>query len=247
MKKIVERYLQEVHEELEPYQATWSPATHLALGDCGTVEDGLFTREANVRDFGVDFDEAASPATGRWVHKSSGAVEVTIQASGDAAKIPQIPAGKAGILLEFSREYAVVFVVPAGRETTIDNVHRLKQQLLQKAVEGPLAERFPQDFAVVTHVVTADVATVLISEERGGTYAASAEADFKAGLESLADASVEFSVASEHKVRTELKAETGATPLFRGFRLKRNGWGELTTGEVGKGLVAVEALPFEDL
>ncbi len=227
MAGIVERYVEEIAEQLKPYQATWAPATHLTLGDCGRIADGVFIREANVRHFGVDFDENPNPTTGRWVHKSSGSMTVTIQATGDAQKIPGVPQGKAGIEVSFSRKHAVVFLAPSGNETAIDNVVALKRELLAKALEGPLRERFPQDFAVVTHVVTADVATVLISEERDGKYVVTAEADFQAGLESLADASAEFTVATEHKVRTELRAETRATPLFRGFRLRRNGWGEL--------------------
>jgi hypothetical protein len=244
--EIVDRYLEEIRNQLQPYWATWSPSTHLALGDCGTIEDGVFTREANVRHFDVEFSENPNPVIGGWVHKSSGAMTVTIQAKVDAQKIEGVPQGKAGIEIRFSREHAVVFLAPSGNETTIDNIHLLKQQLVEKALEGSLQERFPDDFAVVTHVVTADAATVLISEDRDGKFVATAEADFKAGLESLADASIDFSVASEHKVRTALNAEKAATPLFRGFRLKRNGWGELVAGTL-ESPAPEDRLPFVDL
>lgn len=62
----------------------------------------------------------------------------------------------------------------------------------------------------------------------------------------MADGSLEFSVATEHKVRTELKADTFATLLFRWFRLKRNGWGELVASPLDREIGDAD-LPFVDL
>src|SRR4051812_42127538 len=242
---LAEQYVDGVREELK-YWATWGPGTHLSLGDCGPVVDGVFRREANVRDWDIDFDDTASPSNEDWSFNSDKNAEVTFQAQAENQKIPEIPQGTAGISIKFKNDQAAVLAIKGSNQGSIDNVHRLKQQVLAKGKEdGP--DAFPENFAVITDLVTADATTVLVEHASGGEYVASAKADLKAGLVDLANASLGLSVAHSKNVKTELEATANATPLFRGFRLKRSWWIWLQTKplEAVRG-EAEEELPFDD-
>jgi hypothetical protein len=240
---LAEKYINGIHHELG-YWATWGPATHLALGDCGPVEDGVFKREANIRDWGIEFDELPNPVTGGWSFISDKSAKITIQAKADNQSIPQVPQGRAGLSIAFEDDEAIVFAAHGGNETEIDNIHRLKLQLLERG-RGEGKDAFPRGFAVVTRLVTAASTTVLVTEAAGGQFVVSGAADFKAGLVDLANATVGVSVAHAHKVRTELDASAGATPLFRGVRLKRRWWFWLETSSLEARLDDGD-LPFDE-
>jgi hypothetical protein len=205
----------------------------------------VFNRERNVRDFGINFEEAASPASGNWSHSSEGSIDWSTQAKADAQSIPNIPQGTAGLQVKFNRAHAVVLQIPSGTESTITDIYKLKQQLIASALNNNSADQYPEDFAVVTSVVTADAATVLISEQAGAELTVSASADFKAGLASIADASLEITVKNSRQVKTELVAAKLATPLIQGIKLKRNWWGELRADALDSRVV--DELPFVDL
>jgi hypothetical protein len=209
---LAELYTRGVEEELK-YRATWAPSVHLSLGDCGPVNDGIFAREANVRDWGITFEEEASPVMEQWSFNSDKDAAITFQTKGES-KIPEVPPGKAGISIAFKADEAIVLAAQGGTQTAITNIYRLKQQVLAKGVEEG-KDAFPEDFAVVTNLVTAASTTVLICEDSGGEYVASAEADFESGLVDLASVSLKLSVERSSKVKTQLSATAGATPLPR--------------------------------
>lgn len=239
-------YVRGIRDELE-YWGTWSPQTHLALGDCGPVVNGIFQRQANIRDqFGIDFEELPSPVTGGWSFNSDRSASIDYQLAGGNQNIPEIPPSKAGLSITFNSDEAIVMAARGGKEGTIANIHQLKKDLIDRgARKGEQA--FPRDFAVITTLITADATTVLVSHSKGGKYVVSAEADLKAGLVDLANASLNLSTAHTHNVRTELDAQEGTTPLFKALRLKRRWWKWLAAVPLtGVDEVPDEELPFDD-
>ena len=81
-----------------------------------------------------------------------------------------------------------MFVVKDGRERRIRNLDAVAQKLLELIQRGDVA----REYAVVTHVVDAAAATILISSTSDAKFVASADMDLKAGLLDLANAGHEF-------------------------------------------------------
>ena len=146
--------------------------------------------------------------------------------------------------VKFNRAHAVVLQIPSGVESAIADVYKLKQQLIAKAINTS-PDQYPDDFAVVTSVVTADSATALISEAAGAEITMSASANFTAGLASIADASLGITTRSSRNVRTELLATGLATPLILGVKLKKDWWGNIRADALDSAVI--DDLPFVDL
>jgi hypothetical protein len=57
-----EIYAKEVHDELLRY-AAWLPTENVKVGDIGVLRNNIFTRQAHLKDLGVDFKIVKDPAT----------------------------------------------------------------------------------------------------------------------------------------------------------------------------------------
>jgi len=226
----VRQYTDEIHEALS-YWATWLPGASIEVGDCGPVRDRVFKPEESLADYGIEFAVKAPGQPIDLQHASQGAVSYTLQLSGGNHTIPQIPPGKAGIELSFSREHAVAIVVRNAHEHRIERIGTLRRQLLDAVTRGD----FPPEYAVVTHVVVAGSATVLISSAANAKFCASAEVDLKAGLLDLANAGLNLTRVAADKLQTEIVADEGLTPLFKLVGFKKNGlfWGSPRVEDLG--------------
>jgi hypothetical protein len=243
---IAERYTREIYRGLR-YWATWSPGVYLRLGDCGPISHFIFHRERSVHDYGIEFSVLPGAAGEAWVYATDGEISWNVQAAGDAQKIPGIPAGQAAISVDFGRESSIVFVAPGGVQSSVADIAKLKMDVVEKALRHGSPDIYPLDFAVVTDLVTVDGVTVLISEARGGQFVASASADLTAGLVSLGDTNLGITLKSSNSVAAHLVAKANATPLFRGFKLKRSWWGTVTAGGLESASADGGRDPFVDI
>ena len=215
----VRQYTEEVHQALS-YWATWLPNVAIGVGDCGPIDGRVFRPEATLGDFGVKFSSKRGNKPLDLHHSSQGAVSYTLQLSAGNQTIPQIPQGTAGIEISFSKQDAVVLVVREAYEHRIANINTLRKDLFDRQASGD----FPTDYAVVTHAVVAESTTVLLSSAHTAKFAASAKADFKAGLVDIANAELGLSRVAGSNLETEIVAKDGLTPLFKLVGFKRNGW-----------------------
>lgn len=220
MASVVEQYTREMHDRLG-YWATWAPGLPLDLGACGPVEDGVFKPESSLKDFGISFETDSDTTPTDWQHVSDGPVEIEIQVKGEAERIPNFPAGKAGMNLKFGRANAVVFASKGAPEHRIADVAALKRELVSQAQSGHIAP----DYGVVYRLVAADSTSVVISQSSDSEFTVSADADFRAGIVDLANGSLNLSVVRSRNLYTQFVAEEGATPLFQALRIKRGFWG----------------------
>ncbi len=226
--RLAEAYVKQIYKGLR-YWAVWSPGVHIELGDCGPLSDFIFHREGNVRDYGISFGVHSGVTHETWSYTTENAVNWTVQAAADAQKIPEVPAGQAAIGVDFTKGNSIIFVAPSGTQSSVADITELKRQVVARALDHGSPDLFPTDFAVVTDVVTVDSVTVLVSRARRGRFVASASGDFAVGLVSLGDAKLGVNHLSSTSVTTHLLAKENATPLFRGFKLRRNWWGKVET------------------
>jgi hypothetical protein len=194
------------------------------------VDGFKFQRRANLSDFKVAFDRHDEPAKGSWTHLSEGAVSWSIQVKAGAQVIPNVPQGTAGLSVQFSKMHAVALLIPSGTQSRIANIQQLRAEL-ENSEDEAIQRLFDEGQFVVTEVVKADSASAFISEANEASLVATADADFRAGIQSLGDATLGFSLASANNVQTELQAQGNTTPLFRGVQLGVNWIGQRTVRE----------------
>ena len=219
MKSPVRRYTDEIHGQFS-YWATWFPSSRIQLGDLGPVQNRVFSPQTSLEDLGVSFETTQRAKILNLQHATQNGVQITFQSAAANQTISQIPQGKAGVELAFAAAGGIVFVVKDGRERRIRNLDAVAQKLLELIQRGDVA----REYAVVTHVIDAAAATVLISSSSDAKFVASADMDLKAGLLDLANAGMGFSRVSSKNMETELVADQGATPLFKLAGFKKGGW-----------------------
>jgi hypothetical protein len=215
----VRQYTAEIHAKLG-YWASWLPTTPIRLGDCGRIRDREFSPETTLERLGVSFEMGEESEPLEIAYRSENAVDYKFQLAVGNQAIPEVPQGQAGVEISFSKENGVVFVVRDGRQRRIQDLDTLASDLESLIETGGMR----REYAVVTHVVDAASASVLISSGGSGKFVASAQADLKAGLIELANGKAGFSRLVARNIGTELLAREGLTPLYKLFGFKKSGW-----------------------
>jgi hypothetical protein len=131
--------------------------------------------------------------------------------------------------LEFSRENGVVFAARNCVESQISDLDQLARELKRRYYEGA----FPGHYVVVTTVVSAKSATILISRSREGAITLRANANVPIGdLLDLASVEAKFSATRSRNLSSQYVAESDLTPLFKVVGFERKWW----SGEPKNGL-----------
>ncbi len=226
----VRRYTSEIHDHFS-YWATWLPTSQIQLGDLGIVQDRIFSPQTSLAELDVSFDATRGTEVLNLQHATNNGVRITFQSAAANQTIPQIPQGRAGVEVTFAKTGGVVFVVKDGRERRIRNLDAIAQKLLELIQRGYV----DREYALVTHVVQAAAATILISSSSNAKFVTSADMDLNAGLLDLANANLTFSRISSKDLQTELVANQGATPLFKLAGFKKAGlfWGSPKVAPLG--------------
>jgi hypothetical protein len=245
MASLAEQYTDEIYGQRR-YWATWEPNVHVALGSCGSVTGREFRPEGSLANYGIDFDIEPDPESSDVDYSSRSGLTLTFQTEAGSNKIPNIPQGTAGMKVSFGRQQAAVIATKGAREHRIADQDRLRRDLLRSAARPQGG--FPPGWFVITHVVTCTSASVLIAQGSNAGFEVSADADFSAGVVDLANANLNFTIQSENQIGYKMLAESGATPLFRGLRLKRTWYGSDKIEALGPDAPASQlATAFEEL
>lgn len=226
MSGLARTYVTEVHHEYR-YWPAWMPLTRISIGDCGPLEDDIFfKRRRSVTAFGVspsalrDEQSERDPAL-RFT--SQKAVDISAQAAGESANIPGIPPAEVGAQITFTRANATVLAALGVSERRLADQYSLEQELRRLVEQGI----FPPEYVVVTDVVAAESARVLISTSAGQSVTLRAGVSAPVGAFDLASLGGQLSVAMQSTVGHEYDGTKGATPIFRlmgfnvGSRIRR--------------------------
>jgi hypothetical protein len=216
MASAAQQYGREIHDDLE-YWATWLPGSFVRLGDCGSIEDFRFTRRSSLPSFGIPVGQPVPRSRGHLVHESKDGVSIQFHggAAGSLPGAPNLPGAAAGVTIAFASENGVVFAARDCKETEISEIDDL-----QTALRDAYANKgFPANYVVVTGVVEASAATILISSGKKASVTLSANVELTT-LADIARADAGISIASSSGLATQYVAEGELTPLFKimGFR-----------------------------
>ena len=214
--KTSKKYTREMKEQFG-YLATWLPNTRLSLGDIGILRDNQFTKISNLSDHGIGFEIEEDEIKAVIEYSSKGAVSLTSKASGTVA--PQgsvLGETDAGILVEFSRENAILFKANGTMSPCIKNQISLGKEIISLYEKG----KWDKDWAVITEKVDADSTTIIISSSSKGKIELKATGSIKAAKLDIADINLGFELSFSKDLSTSIIAEGSLTPLFKASRLK---------------------------
>jgi hypothetical protein len=225
-------YANGIKRKLENHFAAWTPDTKIELGDVGTLHGNFFTPISNLREseIGIQFDERPDTTSAPLEIQSSSGVNMTFQGSGDAETIlPNVPRGEVGVGIEFGHEGAFVFEAPETFAPDIKNMLRLQRDIIHAYGQGD----WEFDWAVVTRVVQAPSATVLVSESSQSKIEFSVQADISVGPVNLGKAGIGLSRRAQSGAIFYMMGATDVTPFFQLARINRWTWGIPDSSDVG--------------
>ncbi|MER5713913.1 hypothetical protein [Streptomyces sp. NPDC002132] len=202
------------------FQATWFPDSEVRLGDIGVFRGGQFERKASLEEWGIGWQPRVRPgASPLYEHRSEGAVDVSsaVTAAGGAPAVT----GGGGIDVRFTRAGAVLFRAVDCWSEEIENIGEIEEEMKARRRE----KKWPARHAVVTEVVHAGWATVLISDSRTDSARLRTTADATAlGWDALtARARLEWAGGSG--VSTRILSRGELTPLYRARGVLRRPFG----------------------
>ncbi len=220
MAKPYTHYANEIRAGLH-YGATWTPGTPLRLGQIGTFQNGIFVPLGHLSSMGIEvaLDLDTSPTT--YNYASAAGVSLRFKARGESSsQYRSLGEAEAGVAITFSKENAIVFSASGCLEHRIADILGL-QALLTKLL---LAGGWKEDWAVITHLVAAETASIVLAQSANTVIELEAAGTAGNGFTKLGDISGGVALSYSDSMNQLIIATSGLTPLFHAMRLKRSFW-----------------------
>jgi hypothetical protein len=176
-------------------------------------------------------------------YTSEGAVDITAKLAGQASA-PQsgLAQGDAGITVQFKKQDAVVFQINGSRTHQLQNTGEIEREVLKRFREN----NWPKDWVIITELVEAKEATILISNSKDSVIELKANADVRATNDlDVADTQLNLSVIAKKGISTEIVAKEGITPLYRASGIKKPVFGDPSLGTKELFGEVLEEVPFD--
>lgn len=210
------QYTREMHRKFG-YYATWEPNRPLSLGDVGIFRKNVFTRISSLANFGITFEVVPDDTPGDLGYNSQGGVTISSKLSGSLPAAGSVlTEADAGISVDFNNENAVLFKANKTLTSSIDDIIGLGKKIFELFKQG----KWNKDWTIITELVNADTATILISNKSDGKIELKATANVNAPDFDIADAEFNFMPAFSRGLETKIIAEKGITPLFKVMGIK---------------------------
>lgn len=225
----IRRYLKTLWNE-HRYLANWLPTRELKVGDIGIWDrDAGFSKITTLKSKDVRFRTVPGDTSGTL---TSGAT-FGAQASGSVESATLAPDAK--LTFELGAKGDFLFHAEGCTSATIDGGDAALRQLKSHLRDG----LWDEDYIVITEVVTAARATIVLSESPGARFSLT-------GLKDRNDlVSADLSLSVEAGTVRQFLAEAGLTPLFRAWQVETTWYGTVRARPVTFGPNEREAVGGE--
>lgn len=205
-------YLQHMNAKTG-YRGTWDPGKPLKIGSIGKLDKfGVFSVFSSLEKEGIPVEELQDTSTSDMDHTSSDSVTITAKVSGSAPVAGSVLTDvEAGFSFDFKSDKSVVFQSVGNKTHQLVNLGEIEHLILEKFNNG----NWDKDSLIVTELVEAATATIIISNSSSGKLELKAKADAGTQNLKLTDVSLGLSVAREQGSTIKFIAENGLTPLYR--------------------------------
>ena len=217
MSEVVELYTKGIKRKLENYWAAWLPGTHYAIGDVGTLNGYVFEKvctlgELNLKYY-ADTDEDPSPLA----ITSEFGVAVSFKAAGESnPSFSHIGSAEAGLKVAFGAIGAFILQAPETFASEMGDRLNVRRQIIATFNNGS----WEKDWLVITRLLTATSATVLISKLRNASLELTAKANLSAAMTTLGAADAGITIKHQQGDSITMIGGKNVTPLFQLGRLK---------------------------
>ena len=216
MKSAQEQYTDEMKKKFG-YYATWNPGLPMKLGDIGTFNDNQFNCLSNIDNLGIEFEIRPDETKTTLEHNSKGSVCISTKLAGTIAPQGSVLTNMdAGIIVEFSKEYSTLFKAINTTTPSIKDKIKLGDEILELYKNG----KWNKKWVVITELVEAENATILISNDSNGKIELKANSNIDALSLDIADAELKFSTQFSRGLNTNIICAEGLTPLFKVMGMK---------------------------
>ena len=206
-----DRYTNEMKDHFG-YYAAWQPGLPLQLGDVGILSGNIFTKISSLENFNLQFKIREDLTSNDLEYSSKGSVAITSKLSGtvspEGSKLAQ---GDVGFILDFSSENAVYFKADGATSDLIDDTITIGNSVLDLYSKGS----WNKNWVVITELVKAASATVVISSTSNSSLELKATANVQTADIDIADAQFGFKAAYSKGIDTKIIAQSNLTPLFK--------------------------------
>lgn len=211
----LKRYVAGIHDQTG-YRATWLPGSPLGLGDVGVIQGGVFVRVTGLSNLGIPFQTDADAKQFDMHHVSHSGVKLEFVGNG-SAPTSSGPVG-AGVDVQFGDAGAFVFDAIGCQVQVISDQVDLESRLRPVFYEGI----WKLSWVVVTQVVKAESATILIANSSNSRLKLSAHGNLAAAQQNLANLDAKLVVTAESGNVIKLIGASGLTLLYRLAKLNQS-------------------------
>jgi hypothetical protein len=205
------------------YLATWLPTTDIHVGDIGRFDGPTFVPTSSLSARRMRFRVQKGAAVGDLSAQIGRGIRISAKVRGETNQLaPSIPRAKAGAVVQFSSDESAIFSASGCVQDRVEDVESLMDDI-ERLYDN---WQWPKDLVVVTHVVRAKKATILVSSDKGATFELTAAASQNAGPVDVGKLSGGWSLASSYNSSLSLVSRSNLTPLFRAIKIKGFWWPE---------------------
>ncbi len=217
MAELVELYTKGIKRMLSNHWAAWLPETHFAIGDFGTLNGYLFEKVGRLDElklkYYVETDTDSSPLD---ISSESG-VAVSFKAAGETnPSFSYIAGGESGLKIEFGAQGAFILQAAEMFGSEVGDRLNLRRQIIGAFNRGV----WEKDWLVITRLLKATSATVLISKSSNASLELTAQANMSGAVAALGSANAGITIKHQQGETLGMIGGKNLTPLFQLSRLK---------------------------
>lgn len=188
------------------------PNSRLELGDI--IDRFTLKHQGNIgnrQEHSITFSSKSASTIASFEYHSEGGASIATKAAGRLVLGSSLAKADAGLVVKFTKENAIVFEASHCASTAIEDL----EALVKSIVKLSAARHWNPDWVVVTEVMQAKYATIIISAGRSAQIDLKATGKITPGGLRLADPEARFQAASYRDIAYKFIAEDGLTPLYR--------------------------------
>lgn len=207
MAKLSSQYTRSLFRALD-WRGTWLPSESVALGDVGTLKNGLFQQQTTLAELGVRFSKNAGRARASFHYQSTSGVSVRTKVAGEASPyFTWVGAASAGVRFGFSRRGAVVFSAPSCQIVRIAGPAAVRAKL-RRLPSG----HWNRDWVFISGIVKATRATILVARSKRAAVELRASTT---GAINVAKIGTGFALAGHQDMEVTMVATGSLVPLYQ--------------------------------
>ena len=213
-------YLDRIHSSSGHYRATWFPPDHpIHIGDLVRINsDGGLENWGSLSKLGIKPEVQMTVNKGDMDRSYLKDVQIQGEVAGTVPIDGILSKAKGDINIQFGKSNAFIFQLAGYTTSVVTNI----AAIAVKVLELYKSDQWDKELLIVTELITADTATIIISGEGSGSLDLAASANADIGDVKLTDASLKLKTVNKTGDVSEYIALQGISPLYKVMGLK--GW-----------------------